>query len=97
MTNETKPEACGSAWSALLGMPKVEDALAYSRNFADASPYLTNTAKEHIHGLCALLEAQSRVMQPMRDFVEVCAASAGNMVNGNQLAEMAAALLPNAD
>lgn len=31
-------------------------ALDYSRNFAEANPNLTNTAKEHILGLCDLLE-----------------------------------------
>ncbi len=37
-------------------LPPVPDALAYSRNYAIASPYLNSTAREHIEGLCDLLE-----------------------------------------
>lgn len=37
--------------------PSVEAALLYSRNYAEASPYLSKTAKEHILGLCKVLEA----------------------------------------
>lgn len=36
--------------------PSIADALAYSRNYATANPLLSNTAKEHILGLCNLLE-----------------------------------------
>ena len=58
MTHETTGDF-GVSSNALLGLPRVEDALGYSRNFAAANPYLTNTAKEHINGLCNLLEAHS--------------------------------------
>lgn len=38
------------------GLPTVNDALGYSRNFAAANPHLTQTAKDHINGLCDMLE-----------------------------------------
>lgn len=46
--------------------PTVEDALLYSRNYAEAAPYLSKTAKAHIEGLCNLLEAtQRRLREPL--------------------------------
>lgn len=38
------------------GLPMVANALGYSRNFAAANPHLTQTAKDHINGLCDMLE-----------------------------------------
>lgn len=38
------------------GMPKVADALGYSRNFAAANPALSQTTRDHIEGLCNMLE-----------------------------------------
>ena len=41
------------------GLPAVSDALGYSRNFAAANPHLTQTTKDHITGLCDMLELAS--------------------------------------
>ena len=41
------------------GLPEVADALGYSRNFAAANPHLTQTTKDHITGLCDMLELAS--------------------------------------
>lgn len=38
------------------GLPTVADALGYSRNYAEAAPHLTQTGKDHILGLCNMLE-----------------------------------------
>lgn len=38
------------------GLPTVNDALGYSRNFAAANPLLSQTTKDHINGLCDMLE-----------------------------------------
>lgn len=46
------------------GLPTVSDALGYSRNFADANPHLTQTAKDHITGLCDMLELASAHSAP---------------------------------
>lgn len=67
--SENQAAAKPSELSALLALPKVEDALLYSRNFAAASPYLTNTAKHHITGLCDLLEAQTNALMRL---LELC-------------------------
>lgn len=41
------------------GLPAVSDALGYSRNFAAANSHLTQTTKDHITGLCDMLELAS--------------------------------------
>lgn len=70
MIEEQNPAAAKpSELSALLALPRVEDALIYSRNFAEASPYLTSTAKHHITGLCDLLEAQTNALMRL---LELC-------------------------
>jgi len=38
------------------GLPTVADALGYSRNFAAANPALSQTTRDHIEGLCNMLE-----------------------------------------
>ena len=38
------------------GLPCVSDALGYSRNFAYANPALSQTTRDHIEGLCNMLE-----------------------------------------
>ena len=38
------------------GFPCVSDALGYSRNFAYANPALSQTTRDHIEGLCNMLE-----------------------------------------
>jgi len=38
------------------GLPTVADALGYSRNYAEATPHLTQTGKDHILSLCTMLE-----------------------------------------
>lgn len=42
------------------GLPTVADALGYSRNYAEANPHLTKTCKDHIQGLCNMLEIASK-------------------------------------
>lgn len=62
-----------------MSKPTIHDALGYSRNFAEASPYLTKTAKEHITGLCNLLEItaaqRDELLTALRDvlpYAEAC-------------------------
>lgn len=50
----------------LAKFPKVEEALAYSRNFARANPHLTSTAVEHIEGLADMLELTDGLLQQAR-------------------------------
>ena len=38
------------------GYPAVTEALGYSRNFAAANPALSQTTRDHIEGLCSMLE-----------------------------------------
>lgn len=56
------------------GLPTVADALSYSRNYAEATPHLTKTGKDHILSLCTMLEmaAQHRPAEPAaRELVAV--------------------------
>ena len=48
------------------GLPTVADALGYSRNFASANPALSQTTRDHIEGLCSMLEiaAQHPPVEP---------------------------------
>lgn len=49
------------------GLPVVADALGYSRNFAAANPGLSQTTKDHINGLCDMLELAAARPSPMAD------------------------------
>lgn len=58
---------------------EIENAIGYSHNFATAKPAIDNTEKEHILGLCALLERAGKamssdagmIMEMTRDIVSV--------------------------
>lgn len=46
------------------GLPKVADALGHSRNFALANPTLSQTTRDHIEGLCNMLEIAAAHIAP---------------------------------
>jgi len=48
--------------SAMTIDEEVRLALQYSINYAEAAPYLNKAAKEHITGLCALVEKQHKLL-----------------------------------
>ena len=59
--------SCNGTGNAPTDKPnEVKLALDYSRNFAHANPNLTNTAKEHILGLCDLLEKYAALESMVR-------------------------------
>lgn len=55
MADETMPNY-PSGFPSLPISEQVRQALQYSRNYASASPYANATSKEHINGLCDLVE-----------------------------------------
>ena len=59
MGRDAEPAGGLDAAMRTNGLPAVSDALGYSRNFAAANPHLTQTTKDHITGLCDMLELAS--------------------------------------
>lgn len=48
------------------GLPRVADALGYSRNFSAANPALSQTTRDHIEGLCNMLEIAAQHPAPQQ-------------------------------
>jgi len=60
--------------------PSVSDALAYSRNFATAKPDIGTTEREHILGLCDLLERRETAVAELVEALDNTAASLETML-----------------
>lgn len=78
------------------GLPTVADALGYSRNFAAANPALSQTTRDHIEGLCSMLEIAAQhppeERLPMADHVVKSLAAKCGVYYGNGKVDLGAPL-----
>lgn len=74
-------------------LPLPSDAVAFGRAYAAASPYLNRTAREHINGLCDVIEAMQARDAKRKAIVERLAKLRNGLCNSNSHAEDMAAEL----